>query len=244
MGLPNNNDSFQRKLPTFNYLYLQRANIVREALVSQKKQLYQQAISYYEEYLQIIAKYKNIKKKDIHPSVFNKSDDAIEITLICFVYWNLCQVYDLKTITSNTPEIYLEKLRSNLDKFKIFSIGYSHQNISMEIIYRFIRSKKAINRSEFKTTYQTIQRYSKKCYIATHCFGPHHATTEILRKLKPILLRYKLGELFVNLYYNCSPRFVSFLKRHHFLDFLITKIITCPILETIAFICKNSYKKE
>ena len=218
-----------------DYLYLQRLEIVKQGTISQKNGDYNNAVSYYKRYLEIISRYKSIEIGQLHPAIFNQKTEQMEIMLLCSIYWEMAKMYD------KMPLLKKEFLTS-LEQFKIFTIGYPYQNANIEAINRFIRSNKLNHKEDFKAVYKKMYIHSQQCYIATHCFGRFHPVTHTLRNLKQTLLHYPWGEVLIALYYRYSPKIVLFLEHCPVLNFFITQCLMKPLLCLVAFIYKIRYK--
>ena len=99
--------------------------------------------------------------------------------------------------------------------------------MNAQIIRKFNNKKQAHNPKAFEAAYQRIQISSKRCYIATECFGENDPRTETLRCFKSRISPYELGRDFIDFYYLFSPRFLTFTAKHRFvkktLEFLIIK---------------------
>ena len=100
------------------------------------------------------------------------------------------------------------------------------------------------NRQTAQRTLQIIKEHKEEiakpdqgggCYIATACYGSYAAhEVIILRKYRDEkLLRNKIGELFVRLYYKYSPYFANRLKEHSVLNVAIKKYILDNIVKMI-----------
>ena len=59
-----------------------------------------------------------------------------------------------------------------------FSIGFKYQHVNAQIVRKFNNKKQAHNPKAFEAAYQQIQISSKKCYIATSCFGEFDSKTD------------------------------------------------------------------
>ena len=223
------------QLREIDYLYLQRLEVVKMGRQAQQNGDYNNAITYYKRYIEIISKYQGIESGQLHPAIFNQRSEVMEIMLLCSIYWNMAKMYDQMPLLR-------EELLISLDQFKIFSMGYPYQNANIETLYKFIRSNKLNHKEDFKETHKKMHAHSQQCYIATHCFGHNHHITNTLRDFKKTLLHYQWGNHLVTHYYRHSPRTLIFLNQYPLLDFFITKCFATPLLCLVAFIYKIGYK--
>ncbi len=160
------------------------------------------AVEGYCKYLNIISSYYWIKEEELKPQIFDAKRDAAEMLLISQVYWGLAKAYD------RNPKLQGECKRC-LDQYTKFSIGFKHQYLNSEMVRKFLKRGIAYNPKLFEMTYKRIQVESKKCYLATYCFGEEDLVTEQLRNFKTQIQHSKLGYHFICGYYRFSPIIVN-----------------------------------
>lgn len=206
-------------------IHLKRA----QALVKEDKMA--QAVESYTKYLGVLALYFDISEDKLSPSLFDLEKDLTELLLISHAYWDLAKAFD------RSPNLQRDCLRC-LDQFVKFSIGFKYQHVNAQIVRKFNNKKQAHNPKAFELAYHKIQVNSKKCYIATSCFGENHPDTELLRKFKQKISHSESGRNFIDLYYRYSPLIVT-ITNYNIITKNLEKIILKPILSiTVKLINK------
>jgi len=199
-------------------LYRTRLSHLKRAQALVKDDRMAQAVDSYTKYLGILALYFDTTEDRLSPSLFDPEKDVTELLLISHAYWDLAKAFD------RSPNLQRECLRC-LEQFVKFSIGFKYQHVNAQIIRKFNNKKQAHNPKAFESAYQRIQISSKKCYVATMCFGFEDERTETLRKFKLKISRYELGKDFIDWYYSFSPKLVESLEEHPLFNFLIGRLI-------------------
>ena len=215
-----------------NRYYLQRIGIIQKGKQAYRDNDYQQAIIHYYQYIEVISGIKDVEEKNIGPHLFDPNTEFMEIIALASIYWDLAKIYD------RSPSLRKEFLRC-LNQFYIFSINLPSQNINIRIMEKFMRNGNLKNKKDFKKIYKRIYRSSKSCYLADHCFGPHHSVPSTLRDFKRFLLDYKIGHVAVTSYYRYSPKIVLFFNKHPRIDFWVTRFFIRPLLQLFALIWKT-----
>lgn len=181
------------------------------------------AIRKYSEYLETMAElHKAAGMFELHPNHFNKNQDLTEMMMISHIYFELAKVYD-------ATGKFQDECGNCLDQFVLFSANQPYQVVNSEMIRKHIRKFQFKNKEKFQLAYQQIFVQSRKCYVATFCFGDQHPVTEDLRRFKQWLLRQPTGELLVATYYSLSSRLVVWLPKHPLLAGFFIKV-TSPLL--------------
>lgn len=165
------------------------------------------AVDSYTKYLGILALYFDVPEAKLSPTLFHAEKDMTELLLISHAYWDLAKAYD------RSPNLQIDCLRC-LEQFMKFTIGFKYQHVNAQIVRKFNNKKHAHNPKAFEAAYQRIQVNSKKCYIATSCFGEFHPITEQLRDFKKSISRHERGRDFIDIYYNYSPKLIEYFETH------------------------------
>lgn len=166
------------------------------------------AIRRYTEYLETIAEVNKLSGiYDIKPDHFNKTKDITELMMLSHLYYELAKVYD-------ATGKFQEDVVKCLDQFVIFSANQPFQVVNSEMARKHLNKFKFKNHTAFQTAYQQIFVKSRKCYVATMCYGDSHPTTERLRLFKTWLLTKPGGQTVVSSYYRCSHPLVQWLATH------------------------------
>jgi hypothetical protein len=186
------------------------------------------AVDSYTKYLGILALYFDTPEGKLSPNLFHAEKDMTELLLISHAYWDLAKAFD------RSPNLQADCARC-LEQFIKFTIGFKYQHVNAQIVRKFNNKKQAHNPKLFEAAYIRIQINSKKCYIATSCFGFEHPTTKTLRDFKSSISNSERGKDFIDLYYRISPDLVDFFNQHLFIK-KISEFFIRPILKTFAWI--------
>lgn len=200
-------DEKDKKPRAVIHRYQNRLKILRMAQDYSQKDQIAQAVQFYMQYLEALAAYHEVDEKNLGPELFDKNKDLGEMLLISHVYWDLAKAFD------RNPKFQLETVRY-LSQFVKFTIGFKYQYINSELIRKFIKKKMSYNPKAFSQAHERIRVHSKKCYVATYCYGEEHQHTNNLRLIKQALVKSNFGSSLVDLYYSVSPRLITFFENH------------------------------
>jgi hypothetical protein len=192
----------------------------------------------YQEYLGLLAELNEID--DIYrlsPTMFDHKKQVTEMLLISHVFWDMARINEM------TPKLQ-DTFQKNLAQFVRFTANQPYQVLNAEMIRKYIKKnqKRSPQIPMLNQAYQEIFVQSKKCYIATMCLGTNHPYTETLREFKTVLLKFKLGQKFVELYYRFSSPYVEICSQNKTLKFL-TNLLAKPLLSSFALTLKRSIFK-
>lgn len=185
------------------------------------------AVDSYTKYLGILALYFDVPEAKLSPTLFDAEKDMTELLLISHAYWDLAKAFD------RSPNLQSDCVRC-LDQFMKFTIGFKYQHVNAQIVRKFNNKKQAHNPKAFEMAYQRIQVSSKKCYVATSCFGEDHPTTRQLRLFKLAIAKNERGLDFIDFYYSFSPMLVDFFNQHIIIK-TIAELFIRPLLKTFAW---------
>ncbi|EPZ50433.1 hypothetical protein M902_1549 [Bacteriovorax sp. BAL6_X] len=206
--------------------YSERLKTLKLALDFVAKNDIPHSVEKFNHYLGILAAYNRTTEKHLTPKMFDPQKDISELLLISQAYWNLAKSYD------KSPKLRGESMRC-LQQFIAFSIGYKYQHANAQIVKKFLRSGQAHNKKVFQQAYDKINVRSKNCYLATHAYPNNEDLLNTLRGIKPTLAKYKLGQEFINYYYEVSPHIVKIFKENKSLDFIFNKLLIKPLIYLI-----------
>lgn len=219
-----------RKKEQSRELYRTRLLYLKQAQNYAKEDHVLAAVDAYTKYLGILSLHFDTTEEKLSPSLFNVENDLSELLLVSHAYLDLAKAYD------RNPKLHKECVRC-IDQFVKFSIGFKYQHVNAQMLRKFILKKQAHNLQFFEQAYQKIQIASKKCYLATSCFGEDHSTTHTLREFKHTIAPYFLGQSFIDFYYLNSPRAVEIMNQSKPLKFFEQMAIK-PALFLFAIIYK------
>lgn len=166
------------------------------------------AIRKYTEYLDIMAELHKVDSIfDLRPQRFDPQKDLTEMLMLSHIYFELAKVYD-------ATGKFNDECGKCLDQFVIFSANQPYQVVNSEMIRKHLRKFKFKNQENFNQAYRQIFVQSRKCFIATLCFGDGHVVTNDLRQFKQWMLRYRWGPAVVHCYYFVSEPLVAWLSRN------------------------------
>lgn len=207
-----------------NERYLQRITFVRRGRDFYIKGDIKNTLVQYNLYFRALGDFFGVGPNEIHPKMFNRTTDTSEALLITQVSWDLARIYE-------NSDKFDEQFKHALNLFVNFSMGYKFQVANAEMLRKFVeknpRNKKI---TLYKTGYSKIKVISKKCYVATHCFGEHGQATEDFRDFRYWLLQRNWGTRFVQQYYRYSPLLVFWLNHHPKTNKLFTGLLIRPAL--------------
>lgn len=228
----------QRQQINLQKRYGQRITIAKQGREYFLKKDYPNAIRKYHEYLGILTELNELEDIfQLGPRYFDPQKQVTEMLLISHVYWELSRTYEM--IPKFQPQF-----DKSLDQFVKFTINQPYQVFNAEMLRKYIKKNKlkSMQISKLNSAYQKIYVQSKKCYIATHCFGSDHHITKQLRVLKNILLQYQIGRAFVRWYYLVSPSIVSYADKHNAFNKLLTFAARPPLSFIAKFITTSKIK--
>ncbi|MFA6237173.1 MAG: hypothetical protein WC635_07595 [Bacteriovorax sp.] len=212
-------------------LYRTRLTHLKRAQLLVRDDRMAQAVESYTKYLGVLALYFDITEDRLTPTLFDPEKDVTELLLISHAYWDLAKAFD------RSPNLQRDCLRC-LDQFVKFSIGFKYQHVNAQIIRKFNNKKQAHNPKAFEAAYHKIQISSKRCYVATSCFGHDDIRTETLRHFKLAIAPYELGKDFIDLYYKVSPELIAYLEVRPHVKWLCESLILKPILNVFTFLIR------
>lgn len=210
----------------------QRITIARHGRDAFSNGEYVFAVKKYTEYLNIHAMMNERDIFNITPDLFDSKKDVTELLLISHIYWDLSRIYEM------TPK-FKENYIKAVNQFVVFTVNQQYQVLNAEMLRKYIKANK--NKSpyiaELEKSLQKIFVDSKKCYIASHCFGENHLHTNNLREIKNYLNKSDFGIEIIRNYYLVSHNLVTFLENKRSLS-LTLKLLTKPILTVVANIIR------
>ncbi len=212
-------------------LYRTRLTHLKKAQALVKDDRMALAVDSYTKYLGILALYFDTTEDKLSPTMFDPEKDVTELLLISHAYWDLAKAFD------RSPNLQRECFRC-LDQFTKFSIGFKYQHVNAQIIRKFNNKKQAHNPKAFEAAYHKIQIHSKKCYIASMCFGELDEKTETLRHFKLAIAPYELGKDFIDFYYRVSPSLVNFFDKNSRFKKIAETFIIKPSLKIFILIIR------
>ncbi|MBF0365552.1 MAG: hypothetical protein HQK50_08265 [Oligoflexia bacterium] len=216
-----------KNLRALNERYVHRMSIVKQAHEAKYKGDFITAIRFYNSYLSLLADIKDVPLETLSPKHFDLKRDLAEMLLISHIYWEQSKILDL------SPNLDKE-FRRCFNKFLEFTIGMEYQVVNAEMLRKFIRKNRHAHKNEFREAYNRIYIASKKCYIATFCYGDTHPVTLELQKLKQVLNRSTLGIELIRLYYLYSTKLVAKLEKYPRLGTLTATLFARPLLYLLS----------
>ena len=230
-----NNDDLQaeKKREQVIAIYKTRLTHLKRAQLLVKDDKMVLAVDSYNKYLGILALYFDTTEDQLRPTLFDPEKDVTELLLISHAYWDLAKAYD------RSPNLQRDCFRC-LEQYVKFSIGFKYQHVNAQIIRKYNNKKQAHNLKFFEAAYHKIQISSKKCYIATSCFGENDTRTETFRQFKLTISAYDLGKNFIDTYYQFSPTIITYFNSSPRSKFFLESFFIKPLLN-ILFILINPY---
>lgn len=222
----------ERKREQIQELYRTRLSHLKRAQLLVRDDKMAQAVDSYTKYLGILALYFDTTEERLSPTLFDPEKDLTELLLVSHAYWDLSKAFD------RSPNLQRDCFRC-LEQFVRFSIGFKYQHVNAQIVRKFNNKKQAHNPKAFEAAYHKIQISSKKCYIATSCFGEDHSYTNSLRDFKIKISTSKLGLNFIDFYYFFSPKFTEVINSNVFFK-QVERYTIRPILIGLVFLIRKT----
>lgn len=224
----------QRQKINLQKRYAQRITTAKQGREYFLKGDYSNAVKKYHEYLGILTELNELEDIfQLGPKHFDPKKQVTEMLLISHIFWELSRTYEM--IDKFQPQF-----DKSLEQFVRFTINQPYQVFNAEMLRKYIKKNRLKSRQipKLNSAYSKIYVQSNKCYIATHCFGHDHPTTQNLRVLKNGLLQFKLGYSFVRWYYLVSPKVVKYADQHLLFNSVL-KFFSRPVLRLISFVAKT-----
>lgn len=221
----------ERKREQVVELYRTRLSHLKRAQQLIRDDRMAQAVESYTKYLGILALYFDTTEDRLTPILFDSEKDVTELLLISHAYWDLAKAFD------RSPNLQRDCFRC-LEQFVKFSIGFKYQHVNAQIIRKFNNKKQAHNPKAFEAAYHKIQISSKKCYIASSCFGDQDLRTETLRQFKHAIAPYELGKDFIDTYYRFSPLLITHFNANPSAKWLSETLVIKPFLNLLILIIR------
>ena len=167
-----------------------------------------EAVQSFRAYFKILEEWKGVQRGALSPHLFDVKTELNELILISGVYWDLVKVFD----HAGNKKEHVAEFKQYLDKYILFSKGFSYQPIAAEALRKYIRNGKAVHSSEFKSAYTTLT--GEKCFIATSLMDVCELDTlPSLRGFRDhALMKSWIGRAFVRSYYRCGPMLARFVN--------------------------------
>ena len=207
---------------------VRRAYLLRFEHLKRGQKFYQdkdwdKAILEYRNYLRAMIDQKGVSIRQLSPKNFDHSTELAEMLVISHVFWDLVTIYD-----RCVPLYHEFKICLNL--YLRFTIGFKYHNANLVSFKRYTSTKQVRNKNDFNMALNTLLVSSKKCFIATLCFGSDSSITNSYRSLKPWLMKFSWGIKFIDTYYHYSPIFIDKIEDRPKLKFLLVEIFIKPSL--------------
>lgn len=205
--------------------YGQRITIARQGREAFLQKDYITASKKYNEYLGILAESKDVDDIfKLTPAMFDQKAQVTELLLISHIYWEVSRINEM------TPKLQKTFYKA-LSQFVKFTVNQPYQVLNSEMLRKYIKKNKRVSPQlgQLNQALSQIHVQSKKCFIATECFGFDHPITQDLRDFKKELLKWPLGNKAVELYYRTSNQIVESKSKKNLLAILFIFIIKTPL---------------
>lgn len=213
--------------------YKNRLRFVKEGHIYAARNDFTNAASSYHNYLESIALFYGVTQDKLHPSIFKRgTEDIPEQMLMSLVYWEMAKIFD------RNPKM-AGRLKFTLDQFVKFSTGNKFQFLNAENMRKYIHKGACVHVKLFDENYKRIQINSKKCFVATFTLGEGHVDLLTFYQFRDKILPYRLGQSFVNFYYQFSPFLVRYLENHQIIG-TSSRFILTPVLRFLAKLMRKT----
>jgi hypothetical protein len=204
--------------------YRQRFTIAKEGKRAQQLGDFRNMVLRYTDYLRILAEtYEARSIYELKPELFDKKKDVAELLLISQVYWELAKIYD-------QSDRVIDKLRSCLSQFVLFTSNQDYQSLNTEIVRKDIRKCRFKHEKIFKQSLESIYKDSRNCYVITH-FSHNVEVVADFRNFKEFLWSsVPYGSRLVAKYYQYSPALIA----HSHKSIIVKKLLHGFFLAALA----------
>ncbi len=202
----------------------QRITIARQGRDAFLGKDYITASKKYNEYLSILSETNDLPDiYQLSPTMFNQKTQVTELLLISHIFWELARIHEM------TPKLQ-HTFTKCLKQFVRFTVNQPYQVLNAEMLRKYIKkNKNSVQVAFLNDTLSQIFVQSKKCFIATYCYGEEHRITSQLRAFKLDLLDWPAGKAFVQTYYQYSSKLVEFCIEHKTVAKVIRSLFSPPL---------------
>ncbi len=184
-----------------------RMTIARKGVLEYQAGKHKEAVESFYFYLSLAERAKGVRSGGLEPKHFDVKKDLAEVLLISGIYWDLAKLYDRGG--KNTRAL----LKTNLDRYVLFSKGMPFQAVCCESVRKYLVADRPVNRALFKDVYTRLG--GGKCFIATALEDELPVgRVDALRTFRDqVLCATLFGQIFTALYYRLSPPLARLLIR-------------------------------
>lgn len=185
-----------------------RLDILREGLRLFREGKKFEALRRYTKYIGLLEYWKKCGPGGLLPEQFAEREEATEVMLIAFVFWDLAKTYD----QSPKPQ-HAEHLRLYLEKFVVFSKPFAHRGLAAKSTKKYLNLGDCKHPVDFRSTYKLLKE--SRCFIATELLGELAPETyDRLVGFRDGRLRGRAwGRFAIACYYRFSPPLARALSR-------------------------------
>lgn len=141
-----------------------RLEVLRKGMDHYTRRDAAKASQEYRRYLTALEFWKKAPEGKLVPKHFDLNLEKSEVLLVAGIYWDLMKLFD---------KLKSEKRRSEFlhytQKFIQFTKGMPFEKVAAENVRKYLRSGKANNVTEFKSTYAELG--GSNCFVATSLAG-------------------------------------------------------------------------
>ena len=186
-----------------------RVNLIKHARQMMQQKAYSEAAVSYEKYLRVLEISYDLKPGALNPTVFGKSSRSKELTVIATTYWDLLRIYDTSPKYRDRMRLTAKKLAEFIPYSPLFTAvikqaqSFATTAKNPDIVKEFLKLSKA---------------RASRCFVASAAFSdPYHPVVVDLRIFRDeTLATYRLGRVFIQLYYFFSPPIATAIDRMPF----------------------------
>ncbi len=187
-------------------LWKNRVSLVKSARERMVVKAYAEASVLYEKYIRTLEISQDQPAGRLDLKMFSTPAFKKELTVLASVYWDLIRIYDSNPAYKQRTEVTAVKLLEVIPLLE-------NSNDIVHRAERFYRS--ANNASTIKNFIKEAKKkQGSKCFVATAAFGSVDAEeVTLLRTFRDrVLLKSRLGRVFVSTYYVVSPPIANFIR--------------------------------
>ncbi|MBC7693427.1 MAG: hypothetical protein H7222_16805 [Methylotenera sp.] len=185
-------------------LLKRRLELARNGATHYAAGQYSEAAKLFMTYIRVLEDWKGASRGGLSPANFDLKTELSELVLLSGIYWDLVKLFD-RTQSANKQDDF----KHYLDKYVLFSKGFTFQPLASEAIRKYMRNGKPVHKAEFKAAYVTLS--GEKCFIATSLMDVcDERTLPRLRTFRDEHLSKSLGgRALIVVYYKVGPKLVG-----------------------------------
>ncbi len=210
-------------------IWRRRIDIMKKAREEMAQKNYTASAVLYEKYMQSLSSGFEVLPNQLVPSLFNGPNFKKEMVLVAYAYLDLFRIYDQSAPKS-------QKFLDTKNQLQLFANNPAVRSGILRKLKKYKSSAKTPDAVD--AIIKILDKSSgSRCFIATAAFeNPMAREVQMLCQFRDqILVKTKLGRIFVNFYYKTSPSIAEILDQSSTLKY-VTRFILRAVASSLNFI--------